>query len=403
MNYTALAANPARLLEEYRSGSSFFLSTPDHTLLAEGTFAELPATEGASSLERLIRPVADLLREAARSGHSAPIVSGAIPFDCAKPAKLIVPATVRWGGPLRLNAESEARARALSSSRPAYRIDPFPSPEAYAHGVQMGLDRLRTGELSKVVLARALDLVSDSDIPVHELLRSLAGRNSHGYTFAADLPAGQGSRPSSRRVLAGASPELLVRKRGSQAISNPLAGSAPRSKDSAEDRRIGEALLASAKDLHEHAVVIDAVARALRPFCKTIDVPDRPSLIQTETMWHLSTVVQGELLDPAISSLELASALHPTPAVCGTPTELAREAIRQIEPFDREFYTGLVGWNDADGNGEWIVTIRCAEVYDRSLRLYAGAGIVNASTPEAELAETSAKFRTMLHALGLYP
>lgn len=117
-------------------------------------------------------------------------------------------------------------------------------------------------------------------------------------------------------------------------------------------------------------------------------------------MWHLSTTVTGTLADPATSSLDLASALHPTPAVCGTPTETARAVIAESEPFDRGAYTGMVGWQDADGDGEWVVTIRCAEAEGRSLRLFAGAGVVAASSPEAETAETAAKFRTFLSAVG---
>lgn len=117
-------------------------------------------------------------------------------------------------------------------------------------------------------------------------------------------------------------------------------------------------------------------------------------------MWHLSTTVTGELADPAVSALDLASALHPTPAVCGTPTEVARAVIAELEPFDRGPYTGMVGWQDADGDGEWVVTIRCAEAEGRSLRLFAGAGVVAASSPEAETAETGAKFRTFLSAVG---
>lgn len=127
----------------------------------------------------------------------------------------------------------------------------------------------------------------------------------------------------------------------------------------------------------------------------------KPSVIHSEAMWHLSTEVKGELKNPNTSSLELAIALHPTPAVCGTPMEEAREAIQQIEPFDREFFTGMLGWSDLNGDGEWIVTIRCAEVQENTLRLYAGAGVVAESKPEDELAETSAKFQTMLKALGL--
>jgi isochorismate synthase len=183
-------------------------------------------------------------------------------------------------------------------------------------------------------------------------------------------------------------------------VANPLAGSVPRSADPIEDARRAAALLESPKDLHEHAVVVEAVAAALAPFCDVIEVP-APVVISTATMWHLSTTLTGELRADAPSSLGLALALHPTPAVCGTPTATARAAISAIEPFDRSFFTGIVGWCDARGDGEWVVTIRCAEVVDRSLRLFAGAGVVIGSQPEAELAETAAKFRTMLIAMGL--
>jgi isochorismate synthase len=181
----------------------------------------------------------------------------------------------------------------------------------------------------------------------------------------------------------------------------PLAGSAARSPDPAEDQRRASALLVSAKDRHEHAIVADAVAAALRPYCRHLDVPAAPSLRHTRTMWHLASHISGELADPSMSALALACALHPTPAVCGDPLPLARAAIAEIEPFDRGFFTGMVGWCDASGDGEWAVTIRCAEVADRSLRLFAGAGIVAGSDPEHELAETTAKLQTMLDALGI--
>jgi isochorismate synthase EntC len=160
------------------------------------------------------------------------------------------------------------------------------------------------------------------------------------------------------------------------------------------------ALLESEKDLHEHAVVVAAVRESLAPFCTDLEAPERPTLVRTAAMWHLSTTVTGTLADPGTTALDLASALHPTPAVCGTPTDLARRVIAESEPFDRGPYTGMVGWQDADGDGEWVVTIRCAEAEGRTLRLFAGAGVVAASTSEAETAETAAKFRTFLHAVG---
>ena len=275
---------------------------------------------------------------------------------------------------------------------------PVPEPAAYLHGVAQALELMRSGPLRKVVLSRSLHLDTPEPINLAHLLRNLARRNPTGYTFAADLPPTSGQ---TRRTLLGASPELLVSRSGLQVLANPLAGSAARSADPVEDQARAAALLTSPKDLHEHAVVIDAVAEALRPYCKHLEVPAAPSLVHTATMWHLSSRISGELLDPSISSLTLAAAMHPTPAVCGHPTRLAHETIGSIEPFARGFYTGTVGWCDATGDGQWAVTIRCAEADERTLRLFAGAGVVLGSTPESELAETEAKFRTMLHAMGL--
>lgn len=257
---------------------------------------------------------------------------------------------------------------------------------------------MKSGEFDKVVLARTLQLDTEGPLDLPAMLQRLARRDPHGYSFA--VPSGPG------RTLLGASPELLVSRHGDRLTANPLAGSTPRSADLAEDVRRAAALLESAKDLHEHAVVVDAVHKALAPFCTDLDVPERPTLVRTATMWHLSTTVTGELADPAASALDLACALHPTPAVCGTPTGHARDVIGELEPFDRGHYTGMVGWSDARGDGEWVVTIRCAEAEETAdgtgrLRLFAGAGVVADSSPEAERAETGAKFRTFLDAVGV--
>ncbi|WP_055557098.1 isochorismate synthase, partial [Streptomyces kanamyceticus] len=273
-----------------------------------------------------------------------------------------------------------------------WQIRPVPAPEAYGAGVAAAVERMWRGDFSKVVLARTLELTARAPLDLPVMLQRLARRDPSGYTFA--LPTAPG------RTLIGASPELLVSRRGHQVVANPLAGSTPRSDDLAEDVRRAAALLESAKDLHEHAVVVDAVHQALASFCTDLTVPARPTLIRTATMWHLSTTVTGTVASPETSALELACALHPTPAVCGTPTATAREVIRETEPFDRGFFTGMIGWGDANGDGEWVVTIRCAEAEERSLRLYAGAGVVAASEPEAETAETGAKFRTFLNAVG---
>lgn len=378
------------LLAGYRRENPFFFATPEHTLLAQGHYAAVPPMKNLAVLSRVVEVE---LKKAKNQGHPNPIVVGAIPFDARQPACLCIPQQVLRAGPLTSRPERELPQQAGS-----FAITPQPAPQVYADGVARAVEEIKGNQLSKVVLARTLELAAAETIDVQHLLERLAQRNAHGYTFAADLAGtGQGT-------LIGASPELLLSRQGLQVRSNPLAGSAARVKDQAEDARRSQALLHSAKDLHEHRVVADAVAEGLRPYCRTLDVPAGPSLITTETMWHLSSDIRGELLDsPAANSLLLASSLHPTPAVCGYPNDKAFELIGRIEPFERGFYTGMVGWCDAEGNGEWVVTLRCATVNGRSMRLFAGAGVVAQSQPESELAETAAKFRTMLNALGLAP
>ncbi|MEV0275795.1 isochorismate synthase DhbC [Streptomyces sp. NPDC050610] len=376
------------LLDAYAPGDTRFFASPTRTLLAHGVRAEVPHDE-----RPLARRVAETLEARRAAGDPAPIVVGAVPFDQDAPAALAVPESTRWAPPLAEDPLIALPAAAPEATR--WRIRPAPEPAGYGDAVAEAVRRMRRGDFSKVVLARTLELTApdDPDAPdLPGLLQRLARRDPTGYTFA--VPTGPG------RTLLGASPELLVSRRGRRLVANPLAGSVPRSADLAEDVRRAAALLESAKDLHEHAVVVDAVRDALAPYCADLDVPAHPTLVRTAAMWHLSTTVTGQLAEPRASALELACALHPTPAVCGTPTGTARDVIRELEPFDRGMYSGVVGWGDADGDGEWVVTIRCAEADRGALRLYAGAGIVAASTPEAETAETGAKFRTFLHAVG---
>lgn len=383
------------MLNDYQVGD-FFLSSPNQTILGKGSMITVPINEEQDNqMEGLADRVAATLKYAKEQGHSNPIVTGAIPFDYKKPAHLHVPQMVQSSASLQ---EYEVGKTVETDSLPAYEIQFVPEPAQYKEGVEKGLAQIASGHLDKIVLARSLHLTSSVNVGIHQLLHNLAAQNTKGYTFAVDLNKKDSVRDKS---LIGASPELLVSRTGLRVVANPLAGSRPRSDDPVEDQRRSKELLSSSKDLHEHAVVVNAVAEALRPFMKKIEVPDSPSLISTETMWHLSTEVKGELAHPETSSLELAIALHPTPAVCGSPAERARESILDIESFNRGFFTGMVGWCNALGDGEWIVTIRCAEVEENELRLFAGAGVVGESKPEEELAETTAKLQTMLRAMGI--
>ncbi|MFJ7954364.1 isochorismate synthase DhbC [Lysinibacillus sp. NPDC096418] len=382
------------LLKKYEVGD-FFLASPNQTILGKGQYAFIHENVQNGNFPEHVRA---LLNEAKQDGVENPIAVGAIPFDYRKPIKLIIPKQTIVTSKYERNDELRHKEDAVT-----YEFKFIPEPSEYMHGVKKGIKKISSGQLDKIVVGRILELTSSSKVNVSNILRNLSKHNTLGYTFAADITEQTMHEKNElmKKTIIGASPELLVSKKGDHIFANPLAGSRPRSKDPIEDERRAKELLESQKDLSEHAVVVKAVKKSLEAMCKSLIVPEKPSLIQTEAMWHLSTEITGELKDTSISSLTLAKIMHPTPAVCGSPTEKAREEICEIEPFDREYFTGIIGWCDQNGDGEWVVTIRCAEVQDNTLRLFAGAGIMSDSKPEDELAETSAKFRTMLSAMNL--
>lgn len=396
--------NATELLGEYRVGS-FFWGSPQRTLLGKGVSATVPPNGGDNELEDLPRRIADVLDRHKYSDQDLPMVMGAVPFDKTRKVQLVVPSIIWKSGSLCLNKNMQETL----PFRPPEKLQMIPDSGHYKKGVAEALKRIHSGSVRKIVLSRMLEITVSRPIDIHHLLRNLARSNPQGYNFALDLPQKRKSHspdgghdaPLYFRTLIGASPELLVQKSGFLIKVNPLAGSAKRSADPVKDRKHAQELLAASKDRQEHAIVVESVVQALKPYCLRLEVPKEPSLMFTETMWHLSTKIEGELKDPSISSLTLAAAMHPTPAVCGAPTDLAIQSIYEIEPFDREFFTGIVGWCDSNGDGEWAITIRCAEIEDYLLRLYAGAGIVMGSEPEKEFEETGVKLRTMLNALGI--
>ncbi|GAB3717752.1 isochorismate synthase [Amycolatopsis oliviviridis] len=380
MTTSTAPATPADLAARYERGD-FLLATARHALLATGAAATATDTDPARLSGALPRLFTD---------SGAPIAVGVLPFDTSEgtstPGHLVLPRTVH-----RASSERGAVPPRTALPQPV-KVTSVPEPEAHLAAVRAAVSALSDRDLRKVVLARALDLDFAAAVPVADVVRNLANGNPRHTTYAAQLPGG--------RTLVGATPELLLSRTGGAVLSRPHAGSMPRSADPAIDRAHGEALLASEKDHLEHAVVVESVVEILRPFCRALDVRG-PELVSTPAIWHLSTTVTGELIDQDVTALDLAAALHPTPAICGTPTGAARSLVRELEPFDREYYAGAVGWVDAAGDGEWAVGIRCAEIADTSMRLYAGGGIVPASDPRTELDETSAKFRTLLAAMGL--
>jgi isochorismate synthase len=353
--------------------------------------------------------VVEVLRGALRRRSDvAPVAAGSIAFTRGRPAwpELTIPRrAVRRGGSgdtWRIDASrgdgssedalvfDRVIGRAPSEPFESMQIHEVPSAEAYRSAVREATARIGRGEMRKVVLARTVEVEPGRALDPRLLAHRLRAVDPDAYTFA--MPTEQG-------VIVGASPELLVSRHGSEVRSNPLAGSAPRSGDAEEDRANAEALVTSAKDREEHAIVVDAVAETLRPFCQELTWDPEPVLRETPNVWHLSTRFRGVLRDPAVTALDLVAELHPTPAVAGEPTDAALDTIAELEPFGRGRYAGPVGWVDANGDGEWAIALRCAELRGDRAILYAGAGIVAGSEPEKELDETERKFRAFLDAL----
>ncbi|MCD2197603.1 isochorismate synthase [Actinomycetospora endophytica] len=380
------------LISDYRPGTTL-LAGPCRTVLTEGTRAVLTDPAGDGGLPARVHA---LLR-----AQDGPLIVGAVPFEDSERTMLRVPEHVRWA-PARTAAPTGA-GRGAPMPAPA-RVRALPKPARYRAMVRDALAAIDGGAIDKVVLARSLAVEYDDDIDPVRVLDALHRGDPTGYLFAVDLEPDADTAGLAPRTLAGASPELLVSRDGDRVTANPLAGTAPRHPDPDTDAQVARTLLVSPKDRHEHALVVDAVARALEPFCSHLDVPAEPELTSTSRLWHLSTHVTGTLADPddpESSALGLGLALHPTPAVCGAPRAAAHDLISRIEPTARGFYAGLLGWGDLDGNGEWVVALRCGELAGKRARVHAGAGIVAGSSPDAELAETRAKLGTILAALGV--
>jgi menaquinone-specific isochorismate synthase len=252
--------------------------------------------------------------------------------------------------------------------------------------VRLALDRISAGEVSKVVVARVLVATADRPIEPAWLLRRLQASYPDTWVFAV---AG----------LIGATPELLVRRDHGLVTSRVLAGTVRRTGGSA-GQALAEALATSAKDLAEHEFAVASVAEALAPFCSSMNVPEAPFVLRLPNVMHLATDITGVARSQA-SVLAMATAVHPSAAVCGTPTLAARQLIRQIEGLDRGRYAGPVGWIGANGDGAMGIALRCGQFETpQRLRLFAGCGIVADSDPVSELAETEAKFLPMKQALG---
>ena len=383
---TLISANLVSQSAPKKAPDLFLFYSNSSSVRATGTKSLLTTPLNSSAFQQDLQA---LFQSERASGVTKPIVVGAIPFDLNQPSYLVVP---EWSSMQSAPTFDVTRFNDESFINHAESYRYTPEYEQFTAGVNEALKRFEAQQLDKVVLSRVLDIDFEAALDIDRLMGNIMAQNPNAFHFRVPLEDG---------TLIGASPELLLRKQGRKICSNPLAGSAKRSQNTQQDQAIAQALAESKKDQHEHRLVVDSIREALQDFIQVDHIPQAPSLINTPTMWHLSTLIEEELADPSTCSFDLIKALHPTPAMGGTPRASALSAIHDIEPHQRHFFSGLVGWCDDQGNSEWAIAIRCAHVSGKTARLFAGAGIVAGSDPDKEWRETGDKMRTMLNAFGI--
>jgi len=396
---TVEVPDPGDLVTRLPDPGGFAWVREGEGLIAWGVLARVGVGTGEGRFSRASAVLSQILtdvraKDEVRLPGTGPVAFGSFTFDPAREGSvLVVPRVVlgrrggrAWlttlgGGPAAAGPvqalPAPGRIRYAGTSLPEMR---------WMEAVDNAVRAIRRGGLKKVVLARDVQVWCEQALDPRVLVHRLTERFPQCFAFAC---AG----------LVGATPELLVRRFGDRVESVPLAGSAARGADPDEDTRLGEALRASEKNRDEHQLAVDSVHAALDPLCASLDLDAEPWLLQLGNVQHLATSVRGTLRRP-VRSLDLTGALHPTAAVCGTPTATALDHIRDLEGMDRGRYAGPVGWTDARGDGEWAIALRCAEVAGARARLFAGAGIVAGSLPELELEETRLKLLAMQSALA---
>jgi len=362
----------------------FAWSDDTRTIVTMGTAAIVAAADALTQLRAL-----------ATASDTRVLAVGALGYDFAR--ALVIPEVT-----LEI-VDGHATVTTVTTDDAEHLIDAFfaedVAPEAprrfdvrddrsladWSAGVARVLHAVDHGAVEKVVLARQVFIDADKAFPITEVLDRLVREHGGCYIFAD-------------RGFVGASPELLVARRGLTLTSRPMAGTVARSGVPEIDERRAEALRSSGKDAREHSYVATAVRAALGPFCTELHVPEVPELQRFTNVSHLVTPIRGVIKDDT-DVLTLARALHPTPAVNGVPFAAAAELLADIEQFDRGPYAGPVGWTDNTGDGAFAVGLRSASIAGNHATLWAGAGIVAGSDAEREWRETQAKFEPMLRAL----
>lgn len=372
--------NSNTLLKNYdEEQNHFYFSTPEYEILTKNSSKKI-LFEHATELPQIISEMKE------KKQIDGKIIVGAIPFDIKEGGALYV---VDSWEKRELPFEKRADIALLQEKKNSViEKKQIPSPKTYMEMVKKGVEHIKAGELNKIVLSRGIELTFEDTPNVCQVLQRLYKSNSDGYTYALNLEGGN--------LLLGASPEMLVSKRGDNIYSNPLAGSRPRGRTLTEDRELALELEHSEKDLLEHKFVVDNIVEKITGICKHIKAFDKPELIHTKQLWHLSSVITGELVGKDKTVIDAALAIHPTPAICGVPQSEAYKKILELEGQSRGVFTGIIGWCDENGDGDWAIAIRGGELKENKMYIRAGAGIVLDSIPEEEMKETGVKLKTML-------
>ena len=397
----------------YRNGR--VIEHDDTAIYASGVAARIDFPFGSSEPNAAAVATAllgELSEDANAETGSIPVALGALSFDPKRKGSLLVPrfsvVSDRGRGDYAVAVDlksEDARREPLGEENSWFKQDteladdPAPdrfeiasrrSEDDYRDRVRAAVAAIRAGELEKVVLARELSITANRAFRQRDLVARLRGLHPMCAVFAVD-------------GFIGATPELLVSRRGHTIASRPLAGTVPRKAEAADDAALVAKMRASAKENSEHRFVVDDVVRTFKRYATDLEASAAPEVFQLANVTHLATSLKARLDDrqgraPVPGAFELALELHPTSAVAGTPRDIALSYLERFEAIDRERYAGPVGWVDANGDGEWWIGIRSALVDGQRARLIAGAGIVADSDPDSELEETTAKFEALVAA-----
>ena len=340
------------------------------------------------------------IQNSVHGSGTGPILFSSFSFDSAEESKLIIPeiiigkrgdkSWITWIGDKSSPTISDFKG-SKSLGEITFEAGALSDP-AWKESVAKAVAKIKNGDLEKVVLARDLIARSNEVISKRNLIRFLSTNYPSTWVFMV-------------ANLIGATPELLVRLNKSLVTSRILAGTIRKSGDEAKDLGLAASLAKSSKDLEEHEYAVRSVAEALAPYCSSTNVPESPFVLHLANVMHLATDVTGVVIDATtpIDIFALIASLHPSAAVCGTPTEAASAVINELEEMNRGRYAGPVGWIDSRGDGEIGIALRTGELSDdqKSMRIFSGCGIVAGSNPEDELAESQAKLSPMRTALEM--